>query len=187
MPVRQPRRRDVSLLLGLSLLLIPLVPEAVEAKPHHHHNHHNHNHWNNRVDHRHRQPSWARQNWHHHRPWRHGWYGPGYVDRWGWWGPRAATWGIGSLATAALINSAVSSAIAAKQPTIVVPETSYWLDYGSVEVPSDNTVTFVVNRDGVNYRMRANCLSGDLNGHPPNDSSEAQLLNAACQVAFGAL
>jgi hypothetical protein len=31
----------------------------------------------------------------------------------------------------------------------------------------------------------ADCRSGSLNGYQPAGSAEAQLLNAACQVAFG--
>ncbi len=130
-------------------------------------------------------PNRLRPDWHQHRPWHHGWYGPGYVDRWGWWGPRAAAWGIGSLATAAVINSAMSSAIAANQPMIVVPGSTYQLLYGSIQVPSENVATFVVKRDGFSYQMDADCADGELNGHAPNSAAEAQLLNTACQVAFG--
>lgn len=146
------------------------------------------NHWNRPVDYRRHHPGWARHDWQRHRPWQHGWYGRGWyggAPSWGWWAPQAAAWGITGLATAATINAAVTSAIDAKQTTFVVPESTYRLDYGSIETPNDHVVTFVVDRDGRSFRMDADCADGELNGHAPTNASEAQLLNAACQVAFG--
>jgi len=140
------------------------------------------------VDYRRHHPGWARHDWQRHRPWKHGWYGRGWyggAPSWGWWAPQAAAWGITGLATAATINAAVTSAIDAKQTTFVVPEGTYRLDYGSIETPNDHVVTFVVDRDGRSFRMDADCADGELNGHAPTNASEAQLLNAACQVAFG--
>jgi hypothetical protein len=124
-------------------------------------------------------------NWNRNRPWRHGWYGPRYYNGWGWWAPQATAWGIGTLATTATISAAVSAAIEAQQNTIVVPSSSYLLDYRSIQVPADNVVTFVVQRDGQRFQMDADCADGELNGHAPTSAAEAQLLNAACQVAFG--
>ena len=147
-----------------------------------------HNHWNHPVDSRRHHPGWARHDWQRHRPWNHGWYGRGWygsVPPWGWWSPQAAAWGVSSLATAAMINSAVTAAIDAQQSTIVVPESNYRLDYGSIQVPSDSVATFVVERDGRSFSMDADCRDGELNGYAPNDAAEAQLLNAVCQVAFG--
>ena len=147
-----------------------------------------HNHWNRPVNYRRQHPGWARHDWQRHRPWKHGWYGRGWYGgspSWGWWGPRATAWGITGLATAATINAAVSSAIDAKQTTIVVPDSTYRLDYGSLKAPNDHVVTFVVDRDGRSYSMDADCADGELNGYAPTIAAEAQLLNAACQVAFG--
>ena len=147
-----------------------------------------HNHWNRPVDYRRQHPGWARHDWQRHRPWKHGWYGRGWyggAPSWGWWGPRTTAWGITGLATAATINAAVSSAIDAKQTTIVVPDSTYRLDYGSLKAPNDHVVTFVVDRDGRSFSMDADCADGELNGYAPTIAAEAQLLNAACQVAFG--
>jgi hypothetical protein len=92
----------------------------------------------------------------------------------GWWGVRSAAWGLRSLATAAVINNAVNDAIAASQV------------FNSVQPSGDQVVYFVVS-DGVESRqISADCSSGTLGGQEPSDASEAQLLNAACQVAFGA-
>lgn len=196
----------------LTLATSPLLALPAAANPHHGGGHHgahhpdhwkrdpnrwhssrwNHseryNHWNRPVDYRRHHPGWARHDWQRHRPWKHGWYGRGWyggAPSWGWWAPQAAAWGITGLATAATINAAVTSAIDAKQTTFVVPESTYRLDYGSIETPNDHVVTFVVDRDGRSFRMDADCADGELNGHAPTNASEAQLLNAACQVAFG--
>lgn len=69
--------------------------------------------------------------------------------------------------------------------TIVVPDSTYRLDEGSLQVPNDHVVTFVVDRDGRSFSMDADCADGELNGYAPTNAAEAQLLNAACQVAFG--
>jgi len=127
---------------------------------------------------------WTRD-WSRDRFWGHGWYGRHYYRDWGWWGARAAAWGIGSLATAAVINGAINAAIDDNRTSFDVPETPYQLDYQTMRVPADRVTTFVVRRDGVAYQMDADCADGELNGQAPSTDAEAQLLNAACQVAFG--
>ena len=130
-------------------------------------------------------PGWARPGWNAARPWNWGWYGGWSTPPWGWWGVRSAAWGLRSLATAAVINSAVNEAIAAIQTTIVVPETTFQLEFNSLEISGDQMVSFVVT-DGVeSLQITADCRSGTLNGQDPSSANEAQLLNAACQVAFG--
>jgi hypothetical protein len=49
-----------------------------------------------------------------------------------------------------------------------MPETGYTLYYNSVKPSDDQQLSFVAG-----------------NGQPPATASQAQLLNAACQVAFG--
>jgi hypothetical protein len=100
---------------------------------------------------------------------------------------RSAAWGLRTLATAAVINNAVNDAIAASQTTIVVPSTTYQLFFNSVQTSGDQVVVDFVVSDGVESRqISADCSSGTLAGQEPADASEAQLLNTACQVAFGA-
>jgi hypothetical protein len=130
-------------------------------------------------------PGWARPGWGVARPWTTGWYGGWGSPPWGWWGARAAVWGIGSLATAAAINNAVNSAIAEQTTYIVVPESNYQLLYGSVQPTGNSTIGFAVTANGSTYQLTADCNSGLLNGVDPASAAEAQLLNAACQVAFG--
>jgi hypothetical protein len=130
-------------------------------------------------------PGWANPGWGVARPWSYGWYGGWATPAWGWWGARAATWGITTLATAAIINNAVSDAIATDTTTIVVPNTSYQLLYGTVTPTNGSSITFDVTASGSTYQLSADCKAGTLNGQQPTSAAEAELLNAACQVAFG--
>jgi hypothetical protein len=130
-------------------------------------------------------PGWARPGWGVARPWTTGWYGCWGSPPWGWWGARAAVWGIGSLATAAAINNAVNASIAAQTTYIVVPESDFQLLYGSVQPSGNSTINFAVSANGSTYQLTADCNAGLLNGVDPASAAEAQLLNAACQVAFG--
>ena len=130
-------------------------------------------------------PGWARPGWGVARPWNHGWYGGWATPSWGWWGASAAAWGVGALATAAIINNAVDAAVASSQTVIVVPNTQYQLLFGTVQPTGTATVAFDVSADGSVYQLTADCQSGLLNGQVPGSAQEAELLNAACQVAFG--
>jgi hypothetical protein len=130
-------------------------------------------------------PGWARPGWGVARPWNWGWYGGWSNPPWGWWGARAAVWGIGTLATAAIINDAVNDAVNANQTYIVVPNTAYQLQYGTVQPSGSSGVSFVVTAEANSYQITADCQRGLINGRDPNSAAEAELLNAACQVAFG--
>jgi hypothetical protein len=130
-------------------------------------------------------PGWARPGWGVARPWNWGWYGGWSNPPWGWWGARAAAWGIGTLATAAVVNAAVNDAVANDVTYIVVPNSSYQLQFGTVQPYGNASVSFVVTADGTSWQLSADCNAGTLNGREPNSSQEAELLNAACQVAYG--
>jgi hypothetical protein len=129
-------------------------------------------------------PNWVNSNWNVNRPWRYGWYGGSTWNNWGWWPGRAAAWGLGSLATFAVIDSLVDSAVSSQTSYIVVPDSDYSLYYSSVQ-PTGDLVTFQADDGSNTLTLRADCRSGTLNGYPPQNANEAQLLNAACQVAFG--
>ena len=128
---------------------------------------------------------WARPGWGVARPWNWGWYGGWSSPPWGWWAASTAVWGISTLASAAIINNAVSSAISASSPVIVVPNTGYELLFGTVQPQGSGGVTFVVVANGSQYQLSGDCNQGLLNGQQPQSAQEAELLNAACQVAFG--
>jgi hypothetical protein len=130
-------------------------------------------------------PGWARPGWGVARPWNWGWYGGWSNPPWGWWGARAAAWGIGTLATAAIINNAVNDAVSNDVTYIVVPNTGYQLQFGTVQPYGKAMVSFVVTANGTSYQLTADCNAGTINERPPNSSQEAELLNAACQVAYG--
>lgn len=130
--------------------------------------------WNN---------NWRNGGYWNNRPWNTGWYG-GWGG-WGWWGGSAAAWGIAGLATGAAITSLVNSAANQQSTVIVVPQTSYELNFGSVEAVGTTGASFSYNVDGSTLMGAANCQQGLLNGQVPGTSDQAQLLNAVCQVAFG--
>jgi hypothetical protein len=131
-------------------------------------------------------PGWARPGWAVARPWNYGWYGGWRNPPWGWWAARAAVWGVATLATAAVINDAVDDAVDAHLSYIVVPNSNYQLLYGTVTPSGSSGVTFDVTAGGATYQLNADCNGGTLNGQEPSNSAEAELLNAACQVAYGA-
>ena len=144
--------------------------------------------WDDRAKHWDRwdnYPGWARPGWGYARPWNYGWYGGWATPGWGWWGASAAAWGVTSLATAAIINAAVDDAVESHTTTIVVPNTDYRLLYGSVEPVNDQTVSFSIESGDREVALEADCKRGTLDGRNPSTSQEAELLNTACQVAFG--
>ncbi|NOL47500.1 hypothetical protein SynMITS9220_00826 [Synechococcus sp. MIT S9220] len=123
-------------------------------------------------------------NWYNNRPWNSGWYGGSYYNNWGWYPGRAAAWGVATMATFGVINSLVNTAQSNEVSYIVVPDSEYSLYYPSVTATGD-TVTFEADDGDSTARFYADCRQGTINGGTPNNGNEAQLLNAACQVAFG--
>ena len=123
-------------------------------------------------------------NWYNNRPWSYGWYGGSYWNNWGWYPGQAAAWGLAGLATFSVINSLVNSAQNQQVSYIVVPSSDYSLYYPSITATGD-VVTFEADDGYETVRYSANCRQGTLNGSTPRNANEAQLLNAACQVAFG--
>ena len=130
-------------------------------------------------------PGWVRPGWGLARPWNWGWYGVGSAPAWGWWGTRSVAWGIGTLATASVVNAAVNEALAASRTTIVVPETGYTLYYNSITPTGGDTISFSAGNGQTTWELTADCRQGWLNGGVPASAAQAQLLNAACQVAYG--
>jgi len=146
------------------------------------------NNWNGRrvnVNNVNVRPGWARPGWGVARPWNSGWSGGWSTPTWGWWGARAAAWGVGTLATAASINSAVNNAVDNNTTYIVVPNSNYQLLFGSVQPSGTSTISFAVTYNDSTYELTADCQAGLLSGQEPQSAAEAELLNAACQVAFG--
>lgn len=127
--------------------------------------------------------AWRNGGYWANRPWGVGWYG-GWGG-WGWWGASSAAWGLAGLATGATITGLVNSAADNATTVIMVPGTSYELNFGSVESVGSTGASFSYNVDGHMLMGAANCQQGLLNGQVPGSADQAQLLNAVCQVAYG--
>ena len=92
---------------------------------------------------------------------------------------------VGIFPNDAAITGLVNDAANNSSSVIVVPNTSYELNYGSVEGVGSYGASFNYNVDGSTLMGAANCQQGLLNGQVPGTSDQAQLLNAVCQVAYG--
>jgi hypothetical protein len=128
--------------------------------------------------------NWANGGYWGSRPWGYGWYNWN-PDTWGWWGASSVGWGLAGLATSAAITGLVDVAANNSSPVIVVPNTSYELNYGSIEAVGSYGASFNYNVDGSQLFGAVNCQQGLLNGQQPGTADQAQLLNAVCQVAYG--
>lgn len=127
---------------------------------------------------------WRNGGYWNDRPWGTGWFNGGAAT-WGWWGGSAAAWGMAGLATGALIGGLVNAASAQSSTVILVPQTSYLLNFASVEAVGSYGVSFNYQVNGTQLLGAANCQQGLLNGQVPGNGDQAQLLNAVCQVAYG--
>lgn len=129
-------------------------------------------------------PRWWGSGWATSRPWRYGWYSSGTPSSWGWWAGSSLISSLSSLASAAIIASAINNAVNDNKPTVDVKDSPYELVYGSVTPVGDNGVSFSFLLDGSAYQASADCKDGLLNSRTPDNPEEVQLLNAACQVAY---
>ncbi|MEB3265916.1 MAG: hypothetical protein VKN13_04805 [Cyanobacteriota bacterium] len=117
--------------------------------------------------------SWAYGGYWGARPWAYGWYGTAPL-----------AWGVAGMATAAAITSSVNNAANQQATVIVVPQTTYQLNYASVKAVAPDSVTFTWSSGSTSQSAFGNCRQGTLNGAPATDAN-AHLLNAACVVAYG--
>jgi hypothetical protein len=130
--------------------------------------------------------AWSNGGYWGSRPWHTGWYAWTPAS-WGWWGGSAAAWGLAGLATGVAITELVNQAASQQQTVFVVPGTTWLLNYGTVESVGTYGVSFSYGTGAdVTVMAAANCQLGLLNGQPPQSAAQAQLLNAACPVAYGA-
>jgi len=132
-------------------------------------------------------PGWVRPGWGARRPWDHGWYSAGVFKRWRWWESGSRRWGVNTLALRTSINNAVDNAINDYIPYIVVSEANYKLFYGTEKPYGSDSLSFLVQSNKTDYTLDANCKQGTINGQDPTNLAEAELLNAACQVAYGSV
>ena len=119
------------------------------------------------------------------RPWSYGWYNWS-PNTWGWWGGNAEAWGLAGLATGAVITDLVNNASDQQSPVIEVPDSNYQLNYGTVDAVGNSGANFSYSvASSAPVQGGANCQEGLLDGQVPSSAAQAQLLNAACQVAYG--
>jgi hypothetical protein len=119
-------------------------------------------------------PGWAAGGYWAARPWTAGWYGVRPV----------AWWGTAAVVSTAAVTAAVDAAVAQQTVWIVVPQTALQLNYASVRAVGAAGVTFTYLAGGLSQSASGDCRSGILNGIAASGDG-AQLLNAACQVAYG--
>ena len=132
--------------------------------------------WNN---------SWANGGYWGNRPWGYGWYSWS-PDSWGWWGSSSLGWGLAALAGADVITSLVNTASEQQSAVIAVPGSDYQLNYATVDSVGASGADFSYSVAGSPpLKGAANCKQGLLDGQVPSTAAQAQLLNAACQVAYG--
>ena len=119
-------------------------------------------------------PGWAGGGYWAARPWTTGWYGAAPL----------AWWGTAAVVSTAAVTSAVNAAATQQTVWIVVPQTSLQLNYASVTAVGNGGVTFTYQSNGLTQSASGDCRAGLLNGMQAAGDG-AQLLNAACQVAYG--
>ena len=128
---------------------------------------------------------WANGGYWGSRPWGYGWYS-WQPDTWGWWGGASVGWGLAALAGAEVITDLVNAAAEQQSPVIDVPGSDYQLNYGTVDSVGSGGADFSYAVAGsAPVKGAANCQQGLLDGQVPSTAAQAQLLNAACQVAYG--
>ena len=132
--------------------------------------------WNN---------NWANGGYWGDRSWSYGWYNWS-PNTWGWWGGNAAGWGLAGLATSAVITDLVDQAGDQQSSVIQVPDSNYQLNYGTVDAVGNSGANFSYSvANSPPLQGGVDCQDGLLDGQVPSTAAQAQLLNAACQVAYG--
>ena len=120
--------------------------------------------------------------------WHGGWATGGYwaTRPWpyGWYGTAPLAWGVAGMACAAAITNSVNAAAAQQSTVIVVPQTGFQLNYASVKAIDPDSVSFTWTNGALSQAASGNCRQGSLNGAPAT-AANANLLNAACVVAYG--
>ncbi|MFZ0406876.1 MAG: hypothetical protein WAM11_02020 [Cyanobium sp.] len=119
-------------------------------------------------------PAWNGGGYWAARPWTYGWYGATPVA----WAAAAG------VASTAAITAAVNASVAASSAVIVVPGSPYQLNYASVLGLPNSRVSFTYISGGLSLSATGDCSLGLVDGQAVRGVS-AQLLHAACSVAYG--
>ena len=85
-----------------------------------------------------------------------------------------------------MITNLVNNASEQQSSVIDVPDSDYQLNYATVDSVGSGGADFSYAVAGsAPLKGAANCKQGLLGGQVPSTAAQAQLLNAACQVAYG--
>ena len=121
----------------------------------------------------------------YHPGWNNGGYWAARPWSYGWYGATPAAWAVtAGVASAAAITAAVNASAAASSTVIVVPSTPYQLNYATVVGLPNSQVRFSYLSGGLWLNATGDCQLGLVNGMAATGVS-AQLLQAACTVAYG--
>jgi hypothetical protein len=133
---------------------------------------------------------WSKQGaWAASRPWKRGWYAASAAQMaaypgWQWWNTASQNWGTASLPPAAEIYSSVDTAVNSNEESILVQNTDFKIFHDSVKPLSDNEIEFYFQHEDSVYLAKADCEQGLLNEEQPSAIDEAELMHAACTIAF---
>jgi len=118
--------------------------------------------------------NWANGGYWGSRPWGYGWYSWS-PDSWGWWGGSSLGWGLATLAGTEVITDLVNDASAQQSPVIDVPDSSYQLNYATVDSVGSSGADFsYAVAASPPVKGAANCQQGLLDGQVPSTAAQAQ-------------
>lgn len=131
-----------------------------------------------------------RRSWVAARPWGWGWYGgwgPGPVvyPAWGWWAVSAPAWGVVSLSPTIVIQQSMDEAVASSADSFAVPNSDFEIFHASIRPIAERVIEFNFAYEEESYLAKADCEQGLLNDEEPSALEEAELMHAACSLAFG--
>lgn len=131
-----------------------------------------------------------RRSWIAARPWGWGWYGgwgPGPVvyPAWGWWAVSAPAWGVVSLSPTIVIQQSMDEAVASSADSFAVPNSDFEIFHASIRPIRERVIEFNFAYEEESYLAKADCELGLLNDEEPSALEEAELMHAACSLAFG--
>jgi hypothetical protein len=131
-----------------------------------------------------------RRSWVAARPWGWGWYGgwgPGPVvyPAWSWWAVSAPAWGVVSLSPTIVIQQSMDEAVAESADSFAVPNSDFEIFHASIRPIGERVIEFNFAYDQESFLAKADCELGLLNDEEPSGLDEAELMHAACSLAFG--
>ncbi|MFM7087368.1 MAG: hypothetical protein ACKOXO_10325 [Cyanobium sp.] len=134
--------------------------------------------------------AWAyRPGWAPARPWGWGWYAgwsPAVVvfPGWSWWVDVAPSWNVVTLTAPEVIERSVDTAVERGSDAIDVANSDFRVQHGSIRPLDNDVIEFAFEFEAETYLAKADCKQGLLNDERPSALEEAELMHAACSIAF---